>query len=163
MRWIAAPHRLPDRLRRPARQRRQHGELRLLPGARAAKAGWDVREHGVAGSCEDAGSACTPRPKRTRGFKRPQTLVASAPASIRWIPTDGTAPHGRRAPCAGRSTRTPRREMCRASSSEQPGSVSTGAVDPLPDIGALCKEHGVWFHVDGAYGGLRQPRSRRAR
>src|SRR4029077_20168721 len=34
------------------------------------------------------------------------------------------------------------------------GSVSTGAVDPLPDIAALCKEYGVWFHVDGAYGGL---------
>jgi aromatic-L-amino-acid/L-tryptophan decarboxylase len=34
------------------------------------------------------------------------------------------------------------------------GSVSTGAVDPLPEIGALCKEHGAWFHVDGAYGGF---------
>ncbi len=34
------------------------------------------------------------------------------------------------------------------------GSVSTGAVDPLREIGALCREHGVWFHVDGAYGGL---------
>jgi len=34
------------------------------------------------------------------------------------------------------------------------GSVSTGCVDPLPDIAALCREHGVWFHVDGAYGGF---------
>jgi glutamate/tyrosine decarboxylase-like PLP-dependent enzyme len=34
------------------------------------------------------------------------------------------------------------------------GSVSTGAVDPLPVIGALCKEYGAWFHVDGAYGGF---------
>ena len=32
------------------------------------------------------------------------------------------------------------------------GSVSTGAVDPLPEISALCKEYGLWFHVDGAYG-----------
>jgi glutamate/tyrosine decarboxylase-like PLP-dependent enzyme len=34
------------------------------------------------------------------------------------------------------------------------GSVSTGAVDPLAAIAAVCREHGVWFHVDGAYGGF---------
>jgi len=34
------------------------------------------------------------------------------------------------------------------------GSVSTGAVDPLPRIEAVCRRHGLWFHVDGAYGGF---------
>jgi aromatic-L-amino-acid decarboxylase len=32
------------------------------------------------------------------------------------------------------------------------GSVSTGAIDPLPEISALCKKENLWFHVDGAYG-----------
>jgi aromatic-L-amino-acid/L-tryptophan decarboxylase len=34
------------------------------------------------------------------------------------------------------------------------GSVSTGAIDPLGDIAAVCHERGIWFHVDGAYGGF---------
>jgi glutamate/tyrosine decarboxylase-like PLP-dependent enzyme len=34
------------------------------------------------------------------------------------------------------------------------GSVDIGAVDDLARVAALCREHGVWFHVDGAFGAL---------
>ena len=34
------------------------------------------------------------------------------------------------------------------------GSVSTGVVDPLPELAAICRRRDVWFHVDGAYGAL---------
>ncbi|MDQ3953334.1 MAG: aminotransferase class V-fold PLP-dependent enzyme [Actinomycetota bacterium] len=36
------------------------------------------------------------------------------------------------------------------------GTVNTGAVDPLDDLARLCADEGLWFHVDGAYGGFFQ-------
>ncbi len=34
------------------------------------------------------------------------------------------------------------------------GTVDIGAIDDLNALSALCREEGVWFHVDGAYGAL---------
>jgi L-2,4-diaminobutyrate decarboxylase len=32
------------------------------------------------------------------------------------------------------------------------GTTSTGSVDPVLPMAKLCKKHGIWLHVDGAYG-----------
>jgi aromatic-L-amino-acid/L-tryptophan decarboxylase len=34
------------------------------------------------------------------------------------------------------------------------GTVSTGAIDPLGDLAALCGQLNLWLHVDGAYGAV---------
>ena len=35
------------------------------------------------------------------------------------------------------------------------GTTLTGAVDPLAELADVCERHGVWLHVDGAYGARR--------
>ena len=34
------------------------------------------------------------------------------------------------------------------------GTVATGAIDDLTSIADICVEHGMWFHVDGAFGAM---------
>jgi aromatic-L-amino-acid/L-tryptophan decarboxylase len=118
--------------------------------ARAAKAPWDVRDQGVAG------------PRRLRVYCSAEThtwiqkaadLSGLGTASIRWIPTDS---HLRL------DTGLLRQQIdADVEAGDLPflvvgtaGSVSTGAIDPLPELRAICTQYGLWFHVDGAYGGF---------
>ncbi len=120
--------------------------------ARAAKAPWKMREAGVAG--EGA--------RRLRAYASAEThtwiqkaadLSGLGTGSVRWIPTDGRQRMDVDA--------LERQLAADRAAGDLPflvigtaGSVSTGAVDPLPRLAALCREQDLWFHVDGAYGAL---------
>src|SRR3954464_6509701 len=123
-----------------------------LLAARTAKAGWDVRKAGL--TCGESKRLCCYASKETHTWiQKAADMLGFGTDSIRWIPTDDK----QRMDVSALERRI-REDRERGS---QPfavigtaGSVSTGAVDALPDIAELCQEQKLWFHVDGAYGGF---------
>jgi aromatic-L-amino-acid decarboxylase len=120
-----------------------------LLAARTAKAGWDVRKTGISGSHPRL--VLYASSETHTWVQKAADLFGFGTDAIRWIPVDE---HQRL------KTGDLRRqiELDRARG-DRPflvvgtaGSVSTGAIDPLPEMAEICREHDLWFHVDGAYG-----------
>jgi glutamate/tyrosine decarboxylase-like PLP-dependent enzyme len=120
--------------------------------ARAARAGWDVRESGMrdprAAQLLVYGSAGT-----HTWIQKAADLSGLGAGAMRWI---DMLPDERMDVDALRA-----RIEADLEAGDRPflvvgtgGSVSTGAVDDLPALRDLCDEHDLWFHVDGAYGGF---------
>jgi glutamate/tyrosine decarboxylase-like PLP-dependent enzyme len=120
--------------------------------ARAARAGWNVREDGVAHGPRARLRAYASSETHT-WIQKAADLSGIGTASIRWIRTDA-------------NLRMDVAELRRQIDADRAagdvpflvvgtaGSVSTGAVDPLRALAQVCRELGIWFHVDGAYGGF---------
>lgn len=132
------------------------GNMANLVGFFAARAragaGWDLREAGVRPDGAPSFRAYVSAETHT-WVQKAADLAGIGTDAVRWIPTD----EGLRMDVA--ALRRAMDEDRRAGHHPlmvvgTAGSVSTGAVDPLPQLAALCREEGVWFHVDGAYGGF---------
>jgi len=116
--------------------------------ARRARADWDVRRAGLGAG------------RRLRLYASVEThtwvqkaadLFGFGTDAIRWLPTDSAQrmdTGALRARIAEDRAAGDLPFLVVGSA----GTVSTGAVDPLPEIAAIAREHGLWFHVDGAYG-----------
>ncbi|GAB4565969.1 MAG: aminotransferase class I/II-fold pyridoxal phosphate-dependent enzyme [Haliangiales bacterium] len=123
--------------------------LGITAGVRA-RASWDVRAHGLT----------HPDAAKVRVYLTSEAHISVIRAveicglgvnAIHWIATDDQgrmdADELRSAIDSDRAAGlTP---LLVAASA---GTTSTGSVDPLRTIAALCREHKLWFHVDGAYG-----------
>jgi aromatic-L-amino-acid/L-tryptophan decarboxylase len=120
--------------------------LTCFLAARAAKTAWDVRKHGLANGsrlCVYASS------EAHTWIQKAVDLTGLGTDAIHWI-------NGQQTIDLDQLERRYRQDI---EDGYQPflvvgsaGTVSTGAVDPLPALAAFCREHGLWFHVDGAYG-----------
>ena len=116
--------------------------------ARAAKATWDVRAKGLVQQPRLLAYAST---ETHTWLQKAADLFGLGSDAIRWIPIDA----GQRMNPAALESQIDRDlaggdlPFLVAGSA---GTVSTGAVDPLPEIAAICRARKLWFHVDGAYG-----------
>ncbi len=120
--------------------------------ARAAGAGWDVRKGGLG----------QPSAPRLRVYASAEThtwiykaadLAGLGTDAIHWIPagSDLRMDLGALREALGGDREAGERPLLVVGTA---GSVSTGVVDPLTALAEICREEGVWLHVDGAYGGL---------
>jgi glutamate/tyrosine decarboxylase-like PLP-dependent enzyme len=114
--------------------------------ARAAHAGWDVRKQGVGSGSR----LCVYASSETHTWiQKAADLAGLGTDAIHWV-------DGQQTMDLDHLERRYRQDI---EEGYQPflvvgsaGTVSTGAVDPLPAMAAFSREHGLWFHVDGAYG-----------
>ncbi|MEZ7131153.1 aspartate aminotransferase family protein [Nonomuraea sp. AD125B] len=118
---------------------------------RAALAdGWDAREEGLAGRppfvlyVTEEGHSC---------LHKAAQLLGLGARNVRTVPVDAAYRMDVAALRAmvAEDLAAGRRPFCVAGSA---GTVNSGAVDPLDAIADVAAEHGLWFHVDGAYGAL---------
>jgi aromatic-L-amino-acid/L-tryptophan decarboxylase len=117
--------------------------------ARQAKAGRDVRSAGLG----DARLRVYCSKEAHTWIQKAADIAGMGTDAIRWIATND----GMQMDVAALRQQI---ETDRAAG-ERPmlvvgnaGTVSTGAVDPLSELAAICREFDLWFHVDGAYGAM---------
>jgi aromatic-L-amino-acid/L-tryptophan decarboxylase len=123
-----------------------------LLAARKAKASWDVRTAGLMGEGARRLRVYTGVETHT-WIQKATDMFGLGTDAIRWIPVDTHL-------CMDTITLS-KQIQADSEAGDLPflvigtaGTVSTGAVDPLFEIAAICREYDLWFHVDGAYGGF---------
>ena len=153
VRWIASLIGYPDECGGLLVSGGNMANIVCFLAARAAKAGWNVRERGVTGASGQR--------LRVYGSAETHTWIQKAAdigglgtESIRWIATDAQPPHGRRR--AAPADRGGQGRGRRAVHGGRHGRIGEHRCDRslAGDQRALCRSYDVWFHVDGAYGGF---------
>jgi glutamate/tyrosine decarboxylase-like PLP-dependent enzyme len=116
---------------------------------RTAKAPWDLRTEGNYGDPRRL-TAYVSRETHTWVQKAADVCGLGADG-VRWVDTDA---EGRLRVDKLREQVAADREAGRLPflGVATAGSVSTGVVDPVRELAALCRDEDLWLHADGAYG-----------
>jgi glutamate/tyrosine decarboxylase-like PLP-dependent enzyme len=116
--------------------------------ARTAKAPKSIKEDGLANS----GKLVIYCSKTTHTWiEKAAVLFGLGTKSIRWIPADSANVMDNK--LLDQTIREDIKNGCKPIMViGTAGDVSTGAVDNMKKIAAICKTHDLWFHIDGAYG-----------
>lgn len=117
--------------------------------ARTAKAAKNIKEEGLSDIPKKLTIYCS---KTTHTWiDKAAILFGLGTKSVRWIQTDATNKMDNKV-----LEETIKEDLANGF---QPimvigtaGDVSTGVVDDLRGISKICKDHDLWFHIDGAYG-----------
>lgn len=123
--------------------------LTAFLAARTAKAPKNLKEDGLANIGSEMVFYCS---KSTHTWiEKAAVLFGHGTKAIRWIPTDGdnkmnTVILSQTINDDLKNNKKPFLVIGNA------GDVSTGVVDNLSEIAAICQSNNLWFHIDGAYG-----------
>ncbi len=122
-----------------------------LLAARTAVTPWDVKADGARPAGETRQLVLYTSKETHTWINKAADICGLGTNAIRWVPIDEKGRMRvdalREAIARDRAARaTPFLVIGTA------GTTNTGAIDPLPEIGAVAREAGLWFHVDGAYG-----------
>ena len=121
-----------------------------LKAARDARAGWAIRELGTrAGSPLTLYASAEVHHVNTRAAD----MLGLGRDAVRAIPCDGEL-RMRVDALRDAVTADLAKGLRPIAVIATAGTVGTGAIDPLDAIADVCAEHGLWMHVDGAYGGV---------
>jgi aromatic-L-amino-acid/L-tryptophan decarboxylase len=120
--------------------------------ARKARLPWDVRATGMTGVGGRAVRIYASSEAHT-WLQKAADLAGLGTDSISWIPTDGELRMDLDA-LRARLREDEQAGVLPLALVGTAGTVSTGAVDPLPELATLARERGMWLHIDAAYGGF---------
>ncbi len=152
LRWLRGLLGLPDELWGIMYEGGSSSNFHALAAARQHLAGLRLREDGLAGRRDLSPLSMYISDQTHSSMAKAAIALGIGLSGVRTISTDDTLAMSpdKLAAAIDEDRRSGRQPFCVVATV---GTTSSGSIDPLKEIGVLCREEGLWFHVDASYGG----------